>query len=276
LYCQIDELPKAPTTGNFANPKQPSPNFGFGQNIVPENTRTIYISFFQDNIAHQNLVTFYPEFLYGITDYLSLYTYLPIFVKTNLDCPHGGIGDLLMQLEYALYMKITPHYCVLATLVGNITIPTAHISSANTDVITPPIGYDAPSFFIGSTLNYLSPRWYAYISPGATIPITSKQCTKFGNTFFYQVGIGCNLGNPADITLIGLLEFSGQYIQKNKINCIADPNSGGNTIFLGPSIYATHERWEFWGGIQAPIVQNLNGTQDKERYRTSFSISITF
>jgi hypothetical protein len=223
-----------------------------------------------------SLVTFFPEFVYGITNYLDLYITLPIFVTTSLAYPNGGVGDLLMQLEYAFFQRTTSTNSIQATIVGNITIPTAHISSAITDVISPPIGFDAPSFFIGLTASYLSPQWYAYISPGATLTTPSKAHTKFGNTFVYQAGIGCNLGNPGDITLLGYIEFSGNYIQQNKTCGIKDPNSGGNTIFLGPSIFATKDRWVFWGGIQGPIIQNLNGKQDKERYRTLFSLSITF
>lgn len=276
IHGQPSQETQPPTIGNFANSKQPSTNFGFGQTVTSKNTSVLYFAFAQHKTHQHNFLTLSPEFAYGITDYLAFYCILPIIIKSTLDYPKGGVGDFLTQLEYAFYQRTTSRSVVQATIVANLTWPTAHISSMNTDVIAPLIGYGAVTFFIGATATYTSVNWFGYISPGVTIPTTSHNHTNFGASFLYQFGLGHNLGNPGGITLLGMLEFEGTFTQKTKTCGVHDNNSGGNVIFLGPSLYATHDMWEFWGGIQAPIVQNLNGIQDKAKFRTIFSIAVTF
>lgn len=59
------------------------------------------------------------------------------------------------------------------------------------------------------------------------------------------------------------IEFDGTQTEKNKIQGITDPNSGGNVIFVIPSIWLSSKQWIFQWGIGFPLVQNLNGHQDK-------------
>jgi hypothetical protein len=49
------------------------------------------------------------------------------------------------------------------------------------------------------------------------------------------------------------------YRDNNQVGGINDPNSGGTTLFLTPGLQYVTRRWIVEGGVQLPVVQNLNG-----------------
>lgn len=263
--------------GNFANERKPVTNFGFGQNITTKNNLIIYESFAQQKSSEENYITLSPEFLYGITNELSFFINIPIFLKLHTQHVNSsGIGDLLTQLEYAWFIKRTLDWQIQSTLVTNITFPTGAVVASSSAIRHPSTGYGALSFFVGFTASYLSPAWYLFISDGGIITKTGPNGHKVGNTFLYQFGGGYNLGNPDNITLLLLLEFNGIFAKPNK-NCgKPEANSGGNIIYVGPSIYASRHRWVVEAGIQLPLIQHNKGIQPKQKFRSLFTISAKF
>jgi hypothetical protein len=71
-----------------------------------------------------------------------------------------------------------------------------------------------------------------------------------------------------------MIEFDGTYTEKNKIEGEIDPDSGGNIIFVTPSIYLASKRWIFQWGISLPIVQQLHGHQEKIRYVIGYNVGV--
>lgn len=261
--------------GNFANLLKPVTNFGLGQNIAVRNSFTPYLSVTQQKGDCENLITLSPQLLYGITDYFSLLISIPIIVKFDENClSTKGFGDMLAQLEYAFYEHYTKRSRIWATIVANMTLPTGSKPSRYCEdkLAT---GFGASSFLIGGTASYLGTMWYSYLSGSATF-VTARQGMKGGDIFFYEFGGGGNLGNPGGITMMALLEFNGILTKKNKTDGYFDENTGGNIIYLGPSLYASHGRWVIEGGVQFPVFQHLNGTQAKQKFRTLFIGAIRF
>jgi hypothetical protein len=258
--------------GNFENQEWPTASFGLGQFITPKKSIVPYPVLFHTKGKNQNQTIVYPQVGYGILDSLSLLVSLPIITNVNVGGSETqGVGDLLVQFEYAYYEKSTELFFNQATIVTNITFPTGHLSTTS----KPSTGVGAVSLFFGATLSHTSADWYAYLSDGIIINTPAKN-TQVGNNVLYEGGIGRNLGNPGGITLVGILEFNGVYIQKNKTNGEFDPNSGGNTIFLGPTICCSFKNVLLFGGMQFPVYQHLNGTQGKQKYRLIFNALATF
>lgn len=59
--------------------------------------------------------------------------------------------------------------------------------------------------------------------------------------------------------LYGVFEGNLIHQDKNRSNGAKDPNSGGTTLFLVPGLQYVSKRWIVEGGVQIPVVQNLNG-----------------
>lgn len=264
----IEQLP----IGNLALPasQQPGPTFSFGQNIIDQGAMLFIEGVVQVKGCNLNFVTVFTQLLYGITDDLSLFIDLhsvPHFISDGFIST--GLGDLNVQLEYAFFEKKTATSTAQSTLVTAVSLPTGSAEK------NPSTGLGAPGFFLGVTFSYLSTKWYAFADDGILLTTRNKGI-KFGNQFFYEFGLGHNLGNPGGCILLGLLEFNGFWTNKNRIKCIINPNSGGNMIFLGPSIFLSSERFILQAGIQFPILQQLNGIQNKAKFRTLILGAVTF
>lgn len=248
--------------GNFLLPtsQQPGPLYAFGQNIVDQHDFQIFINLFQIGGKSRNLSQFFPSILYGIRDDFSLFIAVPFTAASKDGNNHAaGLNDMSIQLEYAFINKKVLTSITQATIVGNIGIP----SGSGKKV--PHTGYGALSFFLGFTFSYSTAYWYVWIDAGTTLT-TPRNKTKFGNQFLYQGGIEYCFATRPGWIFAAEVELFGLYEQKDKINGTKDNNSGGNTFWIGPSLWASSEKLIFEIGIAAPIAQHLNGTQTKNNY----------
>ncbi len=266
------------SVGNFVLPisQQPSPLFSFGQNIVDKGDKIGYVNpIFLT--GHDKKRFFYNElyFLYGLTDSLSIFGLLPAPVISKQDnVRNSGFGDIIVQMEYALFDKRTETSIMQSTIVGSIYLPTGIMQTDETDIISahaPFTGNGATSFFLGTTLSRTTTDWYSFGSIGGLITRHAGHRGKIGNSFFYQAGIGHNLGRYCDKVMLLLLEIDGVWSGKDIICDEADFNSGGNIVYVGPVFYYANENTIIQAGFQMPIIQNLNGVQPKNSVLLSVS-----
>ncbi len=267
-----EEETERPPLGNFSVPSvtQMGPLVSFGQLVIGENA---FLPEFSGTYAHshdgyENVIA--PHAVYGIRDDLSILAAFPFTLRSHSGSSHSsGIDDIFLQLEYAYFAKSARDHAVQGTLVGNIQFPTGSSSK------DPPTGAGSYSYFMGTTFAFLSINWYAFASPGVNLTTTHHR-TKFGNSYLYQAGLARYIKqlSPRGWIFDLMIEFDGIYQSKDKIHGINDPDSGGNTILATPSIWMSSKRWIIQWGISFPILQNLNGHQDKLRYAIDYNIGI--
>jgi len=269
-YAKTDEkdqtksTDKPPEIGNFSIPvasQQPGPLLSLGQNIIDKNETQAYL--LADKFSGDDKYTAdaIPSILYGISDDFSIYLSVPVAVSyKDHDNKSSGFEDAFVQLEYAYYSKTNSEYSDQATILGNMTIP----FGASTH--QPPIGFGAPSFFLGTTFSRLYTDWYLFTSYGALLP-TQRYETQLGNQFLYQAGFGKNIiGIPGKWIVTWVVEIDGLYSQRNKIEGETDPNSGGNIIYVTPSIWIASERLVLQLGAGVPATQHSFGEQTRSNY----------
>lgn len=261
-----------PKIGNFSLPasQQPAALFGFGGNIIEKNEIQIY--FFADALIGRKIdtVDLIPSILFGITDYCSIYFNAPFTPLLRNDGSRSrGFQDFFIQMEYVFYEKKTCTYSDQATLVGNITFPTGSTKK------NPNTGFGSPSFFLGATYCHTLIEWVVFTSHGAILT-TSDHGTKFGDQFLYQFGFGRTLPSPEGWIFASMLEVDGQYNKKNRIHGHSDLNSGGNTIYVTPSLWFSTKELLIQFGVSFPINQNLFGNQNKYDYVINFNFAWSF
>jgi hypothetical protein len=266
-----------PSRGNFAHRMAPGTTFGFGQNILEANHVYWYPYFQQQAGMATNQIEIVPAILYMFSDSLSLYMGLPLLLQQkNNDCSQRGVENLFVQGEYVFIDYTARDVEYMGTLVANVSLPTTHLSTHCSCLQTTTLTATAPtSFFIGVTASRLSEKWYLYGSAGTTLS-TTKDHTTLGAIVYYQWGVGRNLGNPGGITTLGSIEFNGIYSRPDMMCDTKDKNSGGNIIYIGPTLCLTGDHWFLSGGIQAATVQQLNGIQNKTHYRTLLQLIFQF
>jgi hypothetical protein len=266
---EFQELPKM---GNFAlsTSQQPGPLVSFGENIIDQGQVQFYL--FADAFIGKNsyAVDVIPGILWGIRDDFSLFVNAP-FTPGDKEKKDRSAGweDLFAQLEYAFYTGKQSQSVIQATLVANLTFPTGS-SSKN-----PPTGFGATSFFMGSTFNYSGIDWFFFFSTGGILT-TSKHGTQFGDEYLYQWGLGRNIPSPQGWIFAWMVEWNGTYFWKDRYRGRTDPDSGGNVVYLTPSIWISSDRIIIQFGAGYPIIQHLFGDQSRKFLSFDFNFGWTF
>ena len=249
----------------FPSSQQMTPLISFGQNIIDKKQfqASLFVSDFKGN--DQYFVSITPNLLYAFTDSFTIYLTGPISIRNRMgDFHSSGPNDVGIQLEYAFYTKAHKTYYDQATIVGTVNIPTGSTRK------NPPTGFGSNSFFIGGTYSRNGIKWLYFSSFGGVITCSSHR-TKFGNQFLYQFGAGRLITNTKNWLFAWQIEFDGTYSWRNKIHGITDPNSGGNVIFITPSLWiSSSESFFIHGGIGFPIHQFLFGHQKKLDYLCNY------
>lgn len=261
-----------PKIGNFSlrTSQQPGSFIGFGENIIEEGQTQIFL-FADAVIARRSHKTdVFPSILYGVTDTFSIFFNVPFSPGNRQECHHSdGMEDIYLQLEYAFYNKQTKCFVDQATLVGNITLPTGSAHKV------PPTGFGAPSVFLGLTYNRMLIDWFYFGSAGIVLT-TSYKHTKFGNQYFYECGFGRNFWTPPGWIFAWMVEVDGQYSEMNQIDGKIDRNSGGNTVYVTPSLWISNEKLILQLGVGFPAQQHLFGKQPRQYYTLNLNVGWTF
>lgn len=261
-----------PKIGNFSlpNSQQPSGLFAFGGNIIDKGETQLF--FFADDFEGRNkrTIELIPNMVYGITDQWSILFAVPYtpLLQEGED-KSRGIQDPFVQLEYAFYNKSTKGYTDQATILGNVTFPTGSTHK------NPPTGFGSPSFFLGATYYRMMVDWFMFTCQGITLTTAYHQ-TKFGNQFLYQFGIGRSFPSPKGWIYAWMVELDGQFNRRNRIDGVIDPNSGGNAIYVTPSLWISSKELLFQFGVSFPINQSYFGHQRKFDYVLNLNIAWSF
>lgn len=261
-----------PRIGNFAllTSQQPAALFGFGGNVIDKNESQIY--FFADEFVGKKRITtdLIPSVLFGLTDEFSIFFNFPSTpILKDGGCYSNGLEDFFVQWEYAFYSKKTTRYADQATIVANITFPSGSAFK------NPPTGFGSPSFFLGATYYHMMVDWFCFTSNGAILTFANDG-TKIADQFLYQCGFGRNIASPKGWIYAWEVEIDGQYSGKNRIKGHIDPTSGGNFIYVTPSLWVSSKDILFQFGVSVPINQHLFGKQNKFDYAFNLNMAWSF
>ncbi len=273
-HCHRVPEPEQLKIGNFALPssQQPSTLYGFGQYVLDQGD-LLGACATQSEFGHanNNFNTVFPYLIYGIRDDMVMIFTLPIAAQFNQGCESSsGLLDAIIEIEYLTYEYKTERSSWEVSLEGALFLPVGHKHAK------PELSFGSPAFFAGIITRYIAIDWYWYASTGGTFT-TSHNKTKAGNEFLYQTGFGKNVGYESEKWLCTLmLEMNGICMQKEKHCGELDPNTGGNMIALGPTVWFATQRFIFQAGILPVVYQHWNGDQAKETLFINFNFEWKF
>jgi hypothetical protein len=269
--CEASE-DQPPPIGNFylSTSQEPGPLVGFGQNIVDKYETQLFL--FADNYigVNKHFIDVIPGVVYGLTENLSLFVNVPYAASYKQGKQRSnGFEDAFAQLEYVYLDTATKTHTDQATIVANMTVPTGSIHK------DPETGNGSPTVFLGTTYNRTYVDWFAFVSPGVILT-TARNGTKFGNSYLYQLGVGRHIANINGWLLAWMAEADGTYSQRNRVLGVIDHNTGGNVVYVTPSIWASTKKLIFQFGVGFPVTQNLFGNQTRDTLLIVGNIGWTF
>jgi hypothetical protein len=273
---QISATP--PKQGNFAlpSPQQPGPLLSFGQTLIGRNHLQLAVDTYTP-YPGTGFNSVDATMTYGLTDDTSVYFDYPLRADASSRVFRGNhLLDATLQLEQAIYTAGNAHYQEQATVVGAMILPLDDVNGrVKRRGHFSQVSYGAPAYFLGTTYNRTGIHWMGFVSPGFLLTTESDQ-VRLGSQYYYQAGIGRDLIAVADRSILfALLELNGQYTIKDEILQLKLRNTGGNIITLTPSLSLATQDFIVQAGVGFPIVQTLNGNQQKMDYLVAANFTWT-
>lgn len=212
---------------------------------------------------------------YGVTPKLALFAALPYWDKDFLvttttgrfDRSSDGIGDLSMFARYTLHQADALHRTFRVAGFVGVKAPTGDDDDADQLGRLPvPLQAGTGSWdgFMGmvvtyQTLPYQLDAQISYTANG------SAQHFEAGDTLRGDVSLQYRLwpkelGADTHGFLYGVLEANVIDRQHDQVLGVADPNSGGTSLYISPGLQYVARRWILEAGLQVPLSQDLNGT----------------
>ncbi len=228
---------------------------------------------------------------YGLTDDLTLglkipYEQLDNIREAHADEPgevhrHGdaqGLGDLTLFGQYRI-VNSTVHKLEAALLFG-LKMPTGETHDRDRDGVRFETEFQPGSGAWSPLAGLALSKRFERVSLDTNIMYTfanqGAQDTDLGDMFNYNAALSWRAMQNAETVWDVILEANGEWKQKQEINGEEDENSGERAIFLTPATRVSWRQWSAFLSVGLPVVQDLNGIQNKISAKTMAGISVVF
>lgn len=212
------------------------------------------------------------ELLYGLREEVALTLKLPYLLeKKEGRETSSGFGDSVLRAKYQFYKKDSLGAQDKVTVLGGIKFPTGDEDKS------PRLGTGSVDYLLGITAGHESRKWYYF---GALRYWFNSEDggRENGDVFLYDFALGLRpvKRKYREPDLVLLLELSGEHANKDEIDGVKNSNSGGDTIYLGPTFLWSYRNWMLKGGIQLPVLQDLNGRREEMDFRSVLAVEVHF
>jgi len=227
---------------------------------------------FEDSEGEQLSVMNY-EILYGLRDYLSLTLRIPqILERDGKNGGSSGLGDMELRAKYRFYKKDMLGAQHKVSGVFGVKAPTGN------DDRRPALGTGTTDVLVGGSYGYESRTWYHFLTVRYRYRTESSGSRSPGDRLFIDGAIGYRPWRREYLEwdLVGLIETNLEVDFKDEFQGSALPDTGGNTLWLGPTGLLSYRNLMFKGGLQFPIYENPNGDQGDSTVRAVLAAEYHF
>lgn len=230
---------------------------------------------------------------YGVTSDLALFGVLPYLDKElELTTPAGqritrdteGIADARLFGRYTVFQDDAPGRTFRIAPFAGVEMPTGDDEDRDRLGRLPqPLQLGSGSWdpFAGvvatyQTLDYQIDAQIAHEANTEANSFEFGDVSRFDASLQYRL-LPRELGAGTPSFLYGVIEANLLHADKNEINGVPDPNSGGTQLFLSPGLQYVTKQWMVEGSVQLPVVQDLNGTalEDDFTVRAGFRLNFS-
>ncbi|MCH7471412.1 transporter [bacterium] len=272
-FIPLGLVAAAGLAGVCVNPAQAhEPVFSVGPETIYAGGVGIESEFEIERGDDERLLAMHYEIIYGYTKDLSLTLSIPHIIGRKLEGnTSSGMGDIQFRGKYALFKRDYLGAQDKVTAIFGVKLPTGR------DTAEPPLGSGAIDVMLGVSAGHESRTWYRF----ATLRYLARNSSggmSPGDRFMYDAAFGLRpkQSEYLEADFVALLELNGEYEFAGKSDGIKQADSGGNTIWLGPSALWSKRNVMVKGGLQFPILQNLRGNQGGDDFRAVIAVEYHF
>jgi hypothetical protein len=203
------------------------------------------------------------ELIYGLTPDIAVTAVLPYAFG------HGGrqagFSDFSLRGKYRFYRRDYLNGSDAFAVHWGIKFPTGSRSKLR--------GSGTFDTLAGLSFGRESRRHYAFADVRYQVNGTTENA-KRGNILNFDAAYGIRPWKfeylQPDVVILG--EILGEIAEENSINSTDDPNSGGFVLSFAPGILFSYRNIMIKGGVKIPVLENLNGLQEKPEPEFVFGI----
>lgn len=228
---------------------------------------------------------------YGVSRDFAVFAVLPYADKrlsmnmggADVTRSQAGFGDATFMGRYTAFeVNATGHTFRIAPFLA-VTAPTGDDRATDRLGRLPPMlqpGSGSWDWQGGAVASFQSLDWgadaqLAYQSNGEANGFRAGAVTRLDLSVQRRLWPG-TLGEGVPSFLYGGLEANLIHGAKDQVNGTDDPNSGGTTLFLTPTVQYVTRKWVLEAGIQIPVSQRLNGSALRNDYILTTGFRLNF
>ncbi|MCK4842197.1 MAG: transporter [Methylococcales bacterium] len=236
---------------------------------------------------------------YGITDDLTIGVRLPFIMRNNIKEPEHdhvgsgaeieslgdveGIGDTTFYSQYRFFKNGGTNASVLL----GIKTPTGKTNRGSPhgilDAEFQP-GTGSWDGILGLAFTQELAAFSIDASTVYTVASEGTQDTDLGDIFSYNFALSYRLFGQQGLSyeapkyaFDAILEYNGEWRDKEEVGSIKDNNSGGNIGYISPGLrFSAGKNVSIAASFGIPVVQSTNGDQVEPDYRVISSINFSF
>jgi len=194
------------------------------------------------------------ELAYGITPDFAVTFALP-YLFAN-EGRNGGFGNLMIRGKYRFYRRDTRGASTAFALHGGIRLTTTNRAQLTSGI--------SRKYFVGLSFGREARRHYAFADARFQFRSANSNVNP-GNVLHLDAAYGIRPWKleykQPDLVL--LIEFLGEFRQSSTLNGIKIPETGGSLYSLAPGFLFSIRNIMFKGGIKFPVIDRLNGQQER-------------
>ncbi len=203
------------------------------------------------------------ELIYGLTPDIAVTAALPY--AFGHEDRQAGFSDFALRGKYRFYRRDYLNGSDAFALHWGIKFPTGSRAKLR--------GSGTFDTFAGLSFGRESRRHYAFADVRYQVSGTTENVNR-GNVLNFDAAYGIRPWKleylQPDVVILG--EILGEITGKNSVNSIDDSNSGGFVLSFAPGILFSYRNIMIKGGVKIPVLENLNGLQEKPEPEFVFGI----
>lgn len=250
-------------TSGVANAHDPI--FGLGPHVLFKHGVEVAPGIHVDEQGSEQEVEIALELKYGITGDWSVGIEIPYARHSEDGQTSSGRGDASVLSKWRFWRRDSPGVQKSSALLVNIKTDSGRDGRANQ------IGTGTTDVIAGLSYGYESRRWYRWASLRVRRNGENDMGLRRGDAFRLDLvgGLRTRLTGYREPDTVWLLELNGEYGERAERRGVELRDTGGSQWFLSPGIFWTKRNFAVKAGVQIPISDNLNGTQEATDYRAT-------
>ena len=253
-----------PTVGSAHDPI-----FGLGPHTLFKGGYEVHAGALREETGDETETEYALALKYGITGDWVVGVEAPFIDLNSPGASVSGGGDVALSTKYRFWRNDQPGVQESAAVSLATVFDTADEAE---------LGGGATDILAGLSYGYEGRKWYRWASFRYRRNGSDETGLDRGDKVLLDLvgGIRFKPTGYLEPDWVWMIELNGEYTQRAERSGVDLANSGGTEWFVSPGLMWTYRNFAIKSGIQIPVAQDLNGTQDESDYQVALEFELHY